>query len=400
MADKKAKNKIIGRPNRFLYGLAYHFLKPLYRHRYGLEFDCAELSGLQGPALVIAPHTSNKDHWLIGMALYPHRPTFVVSRHFMAKPKLRPILREAHVITKRMFCPDVGTVMDVLRARREGNIIVLFPEGRLACNGRTGTVTDGTAELAKKLGIPVYVVTANGASCTFPKWAKKPRRGKIRVTGRRLLTAEEVATLSPEVIHERMQAAITHDDMAAMAGIRYRSRHMAEGLDGILYRCPACHENFRMQTKGRLIFCTCGMTAELDETYRLHGAPFETIAGWYDWQTSELSTDTPLTTHARIGTPDARGNMDPNAGEADVYMDKDVFTVDGTLHGQPFSFTRRTESIGAFPVTVRGQFDVYYNNTLYYIFPQPDERASVMWVAWLDRLTAERRAAGELAEKP
>lgn len=394
----------IGRPNGLLYRVIYAFLWPKYRRKYGMVRDTAALADLHSPALVIAPHTSNKDHWLMGITLYPHRPTFVISEHFLAKPDLRPILKQAHVITKKMFTPDVSTIMNILRAKREGNVIVLFPEGRLSCNGRTGRVADGTAALVKKLGIDVYAVTFNGASCTFPKWARPDsvaRPGKIRVTAEKLMTAEETKTLSPDEITARLQAAVTHDDMAVMHDeAAYRSDKMAEGLDGILFCCPVCGQEGTLSTEGTHIRCTCGLDATVDEHYDLHGAPFSTILAWYDWQAGELDLDGVMETDAIVGAVDENGNMDKNAGTAHVRMDRATFSFEGTVFGKPVSFTRDTPGITAFPVTVGEEFDIYYNNTLYYIHPQPDKRLAVKWVAWLDRLTEENaRAAAQTAEK-
>lgn len=390
---KKQKNKKIGRPNWFLYGLVFRFLYPIYRRKYGLEIDRAAWQGVTGPALVIAPHTSNKDHWLVGMALYPTRPTFVISEHFMAKPRLRPLLHAAHVVTKKMFCPDVGTIMNILRARREGNVVVLFPEGRLSCHGRTGTVADGTAALARRLGVDVYVVTANGASCTFPKWAKRPRHGKICVTVEKLLDGQDLPAMTEEAIEARMQQVISHDDFAAMAGVPYRAKGMAEGLDGILYRCPACGEEFCLMGEGDHLRCShCGLDATLDAYYHFTGAPLPDVATWYDWQAAQLDLGQPLTTHARIGAVDKKGNMDPYAGEADITMDADTFTFKGTVFGKDVTFCRKTVDIGGFPVTVGQEFDIYYNNTLYYMYPQPDQRACVKWVAYLDRVMEQARA--------
>ena len=42
-------------------------------------------------------------------------------------------------------------------------------------------------------------------------------------------------------------------------------------------------------------------------------------------------------------------------------------------------------------IKILNNFDIYHNNKLYYIFPQPDTRLSVKWVAYLDRLVAEEK---------
>lgn len=392
---KKKKGKRIGRPNAVLYWFLYHYLYPLYRRRYGLEIDAPALRGLKGPALVLAPHTSNKDHWLTGMALYPTRPNFVISEHFMANPSLRPLLRVARVITKKMFTSDVATVMNILRASREGNVVVLFPEGRLSAVGRTDRPLDGTAPLIKKMGVDVYVACANGAALTFPKWGKTDRRGRIRITGKKLIAKEELPSLSNEEIMARITPELLHDDAAVMQGIPYRCDEPAAGLDGILYRCPKCEENFKMTSAENYISCSCGFRATLDEEYRLHGAPFSTVLEWYDWQSAQLDLSRPLVCDARIGTLDEKGNMQESAGHARVTLDANELTFDGTVMGAPLSFTRPTELVTALPVTVGSHFDIYYNNRLYYIYPEPDNRAAMMWVAYLDRVREARRLAAE-----
>jgi hypothetical protein len=92
-----------------------------------------------------------------------------------------------------------------------------------------------------------------------------------------------------------------------------------------------------------------------------------------------------------IGAVNEEGNMDENAGTAHIRMDHNTFSFDGIVFGEKISFTRKTVDITAFPTTVGKHFDIYHNNKLYYIFPQPDTRLSVKWVAYLDRLVAAEK---------
>jgi hypothetical protein len=83
--------------------------------------------------------------------------------------------------------------------------------------------------------------------------------------------------------------------------------------------------------------------------------------------------------------------MDPNAGEGEVSMNKDLFKLSGTLHGEAIEFSVKTEKIGAFPITPGEHFDIYHNGKLIYIYPLPDVRMSVKWVCYLDNLTSKKR---------
>ena len=78
--------------------------------------------------------------------------------------------------------------------------------------------------------------------------------------------------------------------------------------------------------------------------------------------------------------------MDPEAGEGEIYIDKDIFTLKGTLHGEQIEFSLNSDRIGAFPISPGDHIDIYHEGRLIYIYPQPDQRTSVKWVSYLDRL--------------
>ena len=76
-----------------------------------------------------------------------------------------------------------------------------------------------------------------------------------------------------------------------------------------------------------------------------------------------------------------------NAGEGEVYIDKDVFRLTGTLFGEAVDFSIASRKIGAFPISPGDHIDVYVHGKLVYIYPEPDLRSSVKWVCFLDKLT-------------
>ena len=389
---KKDRKKRLGSPPAFLWFLAYLVLAPYYKLRYRVKIDRGGLGKLRGPGLVLAPHTAEADPFLVGLALYPRRPNYVVSAHFMANPKIRRIFRLLHVIPKRMFSSDPSTILNIGRAKREGNLVVLFPEGRLPCSGHSVPVTAGTDALIKSLKIDVYVVTCHGAYLTFPKWGKS-RRGKIRVEVRRLFTAEEAATLPTESVRVRLAEAIRHNDEAAMPGIPYRCAAPAEGVDGILFRCPACLREGTLSAGGDRITCTCGHSVRLLPDYRLEGGLFSTLGAWFLWQRETLDLDAPLEASVRVGTPDECGNMNEAAGEGTVRLDREALTFCGTVCGEAVAFSLPTDRLGGIPITVAKHFDVYHNNRLYFFYPAPDTRLSVKWVVYYDKLLLEKEAS-------
>ena len=394
MSKKKSKKKI-GKVNPILYFFVYAALKHKYTKKYGIKFDRSVAKNIKGPAIVMATHTCDQDHILSALTLYPIRPTYVVSEHFMRDPKTARLLKLMKVITKKMFSADVSTIISIMRAKNENSVIVIFPEGRLSCYGRTLPITDGTAELVKKLGINLYSWKAEGAYLSFPKWRDKgdSRQGKINSSVKLLLTAEEVANASIDEIKDITAKAIYNDDELAMDGVEYKSDDIASGVDRILFKCPVCMKEGGITAEGNRIKCECGFDATLDNFYKLHDAPFERVNEWFAWQQSSLDTEHGhIESKVRLGCCGDDGFMDEFAGEGEAYIDKDTFRLKGVMHGEPIEFSVAPEKICAFPITPGKHFDVYHAGKLIYIYPQPDERLTVKWVCFLDALMERKRA--------
>lgn len=394
MSEKTTK-KIIKKPNPFLYYLASLVIAPYLKFKLHTSYDRSGIRDIETPSIVVCPHVSNIDFLLVAVALFPHRPTFVVSQHFMTKPKIRRILEIMHVIPKKMFCPDVKTILNIMRAKESGNIIVIFPEGRLSCFGHSLQVTEGTAELIKKLGVSVYTICENGAYKTLPKWGKAGLRpGRIEITSAKLIDSADLAAMTIDEINAVLDKAILHDEDALFTDVKYKCKAPALGLDGILYKCPQCMSEFETVSDEHSITCRrCGFTAELDEKYRLSGGPFERINDWFFWQEALIDLDTPLETDCLVGTTDTDGYMDMKAGKGHITMDRENIHFVGTCCGESLEFTESTSVIKGFPSSLGSHFDIYHKKQLYYIMPQPDPRVSIKWVAYLDKLTKERKEA-------
>ena len=402
MSKKKSKKKKIGKVNPIVYFFVYMALKRKYTKRYGIKFDRSVAKDIKGPAFVVATHTCDQDHILSALTLYPLRPTYVVSDHFMRDPKTARLLKLMKVIPKKMFSADVSTIISIMRAKNENAVIVIFPEGRLSCFGRTLPITEGTAELIKKLGINLYSWKAEGAYLTFPKWREKgeDRCGEIHSSVKLLLSADEVKEKSVSEIKKITANAIYNDDELAMDGIEYKCGAMANGLDKILYKCPKCMKEGGISAEGNTVKCECGLEATLDTFYKLHGAPFERVNEWFAWQQDSIDPESEhLESKVRLGCCGDDGFMDEFAGEGEAYIDRDIFKLKGVMHGEEIDFTTSPEKIVAFPITPGKHFDIYHHGKLIYVYPQPDERQSVKWVCYLDKLMEVKKTASAAAKE-
>ncbi len=393
---KKTSMKKFQKPNRFFYTLYLILARIFLKFFLNTEYDCSgfeELKKNGGPALVISPHVSNLDFLFAGVALAPNHVTFVGSHHFMVNPTARKYLSKARVIPKKMFCADVSTIINIMRAKEAGQIIVIYPEGRLTCAGHSLYVTEGTAELVKKLGAPVYCIKQDGAYKSLPKWSKfRIRKGKVSVHGFRVFSAEQIMELSTAEIHDGLEKAILHDEERVLTEVSYKCKETAVGLNGLLYKCPKCGTLYEMKTEGCRIFCgSCGAEWLLDEKYLLHGEIMNSINRWYDWQEEGIDLDEAIDSEVTVGTPDEKGNLDKNAGRGRLTVNRDEIRFKGEVYGKPLEFTESTSAVTAFPASVNDHISMYSSRVLYYFYPEPDRIVTVSWVQYLDKLTKERK---------
>lgn len=395
MKMKIKSTKKLGRPMPVIYHL-FFWLSAMYIRLRGVKItvDRSGLKGLKGPALLLCPHISLKDHIIVGYALLPHRLTFILSEHFISIPVLGKILKNwGHIITKKMFCSDVSTIVGIMRAKKENNIIVMFPEGRLNAVAHSQPVADGTAELVKKLGIDVYSVVGNGAALVFPKWGEKYRRGRIDIKSYKLLDTAEISRMTVADISNTIDRAIYHDDEKAMAGVRYRCSDTSKGLETILYKCPECMGESCITTGGGKIKCSmCGFETTLSDDYRLDYEKLKSVNEWFYWQKDQLDLNAVLSDDVKIGTVGEDGIMDFNAGKGHITLDREKIFLNGELYGSPLQFSIKTSSIAGMPYTPFREFDIYYQKKLLYIMPV-DKNQIVKYVTMVDRLTEERKKA-------
>ena len=210
------------------------------------------------------------------------------------------------------------------------------------------------------------------------------------------MTAEEVADKSLDEIRAIVNDAIRHDDELAMDGVEYKCEDIARGADKILFKCPKCLREGGVTAGGGHIRCECGLDATLDSRYRLHNAPFDRINQWFEWQQESIDLESEtLESKVRLGCCGDDGFMDSNAGEGEIYMDKNTFRLSGALHGERIEFSISPEKIGAFPATPGDHFDIYVGGRLIYIYPQPNLNETVKWVCFLDKLVASKTGNNE-----
>mgnify|MGYP002519654889 CR=1 FL=1 len=115
-----------------------------------------------------------------------------------------------------------------------------------------------------------------------------PLTGAAAVYG---VAVQNSAQMAVDEINAVIRKEMTYDDFKWQKdnNIIIKNRKRAEGLHKVLYQCPACKTEYKMNTKGIHLFCEeCGKKWEmttLGELKALNGeTEFSHIPDWYEWE--------------------------------------------------------------------------------------------------------------------
>ena len=134
-----------------------------------------------GPLIICANHTSYLDAMLVSLCSR-REVRFLVTRDFYDNRLLGPVIRGAGGIPVTLNGKDAEGIKMALRFLKQGEIIGIFPEGRLSRSGLPSSVRPGAALLAALSGAPLVPITIAGAFFVYPRGQLLPRLGAIRVT--------------------------------------------------------------------------------------------------------------------------------------------------------------------------------------------------------------------------
>jgi 1-acyl-sn-glycerol-3-phosphate acyltransferase len=375
-------------PRRWLYRLVYLVVRLYYFPKFRVRTNSKDFKKYPAPYVLIYNHPSFFD-WAFAFApLYPRRVNAIMNYYYFCNYRLGTLLNKIGAFPKYLFQPDISAVKNIKRVIKNGGIVGIAPEGRLSPHGRMESITAATAKLLKNLGVPVLLAKINGAYFSYPKWAKTYRRGRVDVNYRELFDAERIKNLQVEEIEEILQRELAYDDYKWQeeTGVVFKGKRFAEGLEDILYICPACKREFTLTAKDDALECSrCGLRVRLGGDYRFTSdakAP-ENIAEWFEWQKERErerieAGDYRLEAKVTLKLPDPEGKGMKVAGSGTTVLDREGLTYRGTVYGETKEIVFKIQNLPAIPFGARVDFEVCHHNTLYYFIPE-DIRACVKW---------------------
>ena len=159
-------------------------------------------------ALILFNHQTALDQFLVSLA-FPQPVYYVASEDlFSIGPLAKAMEYAVAPIPIKKQTTDIRAVKTCLRAAREGGTIAIAPEGNRTYGGRPCFMNHAIGSLAKKLGLPVLLFRIEGGYGVHPRWSDGVRRGPMRAYVAERIEPEELKTLKPEALLERIRRGL------------------------------------------------------------------------------------------------------------------------------------------------------------------------------------------------
>ncbi len=265
----------------------------------GKEYKVEKINmeGLKPPYMILSNHMSFIDFELTATGTHPEKVNNVVN---IDGYYMRPWLMEwIGAICTRKFTTDMPLVRSIRHVLKKGDILCMYPEARYSPCGTTSFLPDSLGALVKMNKVPVVAVVHHGNYLHAPIWnCKKKRKVPLYTTMTKIITAEEAKSLSVDELNARITDALQYDEYKYQKdnGILIKEPFRAEGMNKILYKCPACMAESKMASKGTEIFCThCGKRWNLNEDGTLSALNSETefshVPDWFEWERAQVKAE-------------------------------------------------------------------------------------------------------------
>ncbi len=250
-----------------------------------------EKIGEKEPCLILMNHSSFLDLKIVSRIFFPKRYGIVcTSDGFVGKPWLMRLLG---CIPTQKFVSDISLIRDMeVMLKKKKTSVLMFPEASYSFDGTATPLPRKMGVLLKRLGVPVVVITTQGAFARDPLYNGLQKR-KVTVSAkvRCLATPEELKSLSVSQLDKMLDNAFSFDNFRWQQekGVVINEPFRADGLHRILYKCPHCGAEGRTVGKGISLKCqNCGTEYELTETGYLQARNadtyFDHIPNWYAWE--------------------------------------------------------------------------------------------------------------------
>ena len=393
--------KVKGTPNSSLSEFAqllfafYSFRSAKCRYIEDALYD--QMGSIEGPVIYLCNHQSPYDCYFAYRFVSPVHPALIYNRYYNRPKFVRFIVNGLGFIPKCLFMPDLETVKKTMRYAKNDTSLLMFPEARLSLDGSTYPVTKGTAELLKKINLPVVLLKLEGNYIAHSKVRRSKTRCRVQISVNKIIDTEELQALPNDELEQIINKTLAHNEFEYSKEHTYRHHNKAHNLDAVLYHCPKCGNDYTMHAKGNTLYCDCGFSLELDKHYQFNDNPYgiKNIHDYYEYIKSvereniASSSDIIFTQEVKVRKMSMMGKRYDEFGEGVISLTREGLAFSGKVGSEEINFKHSLKVLQALAFSIREEYECYYNNELYYFYPKVNPESCTRVALLYDLLEEE-----------
>ena len=301
MAKPRPKHKNPVKPNAFW----RYLIRCLIEFKLfgtGFQFSTERMEGIgkKEPCLILMNHSCFLDMPIAYRILHPRKLNIVCSSdaYVGLGGMMSWVMYSIGCIPTQKFVTDISLIKDMTYCLKEKKTSVLmYPEASYSFDGRCTQLPRKMGVLLKKLDVPVLMIETFGAYHRTPLYNELKVRKSVPVSAklRCLYTKEEVRNMSVQELSDGLDEAFgfNHWQWQKDNNVEIHDEFRADGLSRILWKCPHCSAEGKMEGKGIHLTCQqCGKQYELTPLGELKSSDgesaFVSVTDWNDWQRSQV----------------------------------------------------------------------------------------------------------------
>ena len=390
MFDKYERFDMKKKPESPKLRVLSYIISVIDKFKHNIQIDKSGFKGIKPPYLLLANHNAFMDIKVMTLATPTHPKNYVIAIDgYLKREKL---IRMIGGICKRKFTNDLELIKQLKYSVDKKRVPVIFPEARYSLCGTTAIIPPSLGRLCRYLNVPVVVLMMHGHHINSPFWNLTDRKVKpLKAEIKTIISKEELEILSLDEINQRINDAFQYDEYKWQKDnnihVTYEGR--AEGLHKVLYKCPHCGTEYRMDSKGTQLFCkSCGHTWEYSELGELHAVEGETyfshIPDWYEWERDEVRKEVEAGTYhfeSEVHTSMMPKDRFVDIGKGYLVHDMNGFKLTGEFEGEKYEIVLPSNQTYGVHIKYEylGKFgDCVDLNTLdntYYVYPHGEDFA-------------------------
>jgi 1-acyl-sn-glycerol-3-phosphate acyltransferase len=163
-----------------VYFLTIIFFKTLSFFLFDIKVKGIENIPDKGPCILISNHSSLLDAPLIGTTV--NRRASVLAKKSVFNSAFKQwYLKEIGGVSVQMGNLNKGLIVKTGQIFNRGNMLLIFPEGKINYDEKPGEFGNGFLRLALRFDVPIIPVTIKGSGKLLGKNQKIPKTGKVEI---------------------------------------------------------------------------------------------------------------------------------------------------------------------------------------------------------------------------